>query len=368
MTEPREAEQDPIYMVAADWLVRLRQPDLSLSDTLSWQRWMDQDPRHRQAFLDLEEVWEKLGAVPTQPQSAPEALKADNYDGSVSVSAWMARRMHSEGRSRQPWRLTRLFALGSALPHPMRWAAAAVVLTLVAFGSLPALIAGRQQVRTFETAVGQNASVRLSDGSEVHLGGHTRIDVSLNAQLRQIDLLSGEAFFVVARDRARPFKVRAGSATVTAVGTEFNVRRSQDRVTVSVLEGRVLVQPMAPLLPIAWFPGSRAVGSAEAVSSGQRSTVTGRGAESTQAVGDASSAVAWQQGRLAFEAEPLRDVVQDVNRYADKPIVIADERIGNLQVTGTVAEANIMGWVGSLEAAFGIHADIQSDRIVLRQQ
>jgi transmembrane sensor len=63
MIDPREAERDPIYMVGAEWLVRLRQPGLSLSDTLSWQRWMDQDPRHRQAFSELEEVWEKLGAV-----------------------------------------------------------------------------------------------------------------------------------------------------------------------------------------------------------------------------------------------------------------------------------------------------------------
>jgi len=356
MIEPGvDIERDPIHAVAADWLIRLQQPDLSLEDTLDWQQWMAEDPRHRQAFRALEQVWEKLDSVPTQPRPAAEALSADAYDGSVSVSAWRAQ------PAPPPWHARR------------RWALAAVLLltlTCVAVGSVvaPPLLVSLPQGKTFETAVGQNATVRLSDGSEVQLGGHTRLTVSLGPNLRQIDLLSGEADFVVARDRTRPFRVRAGTATVTAVGTEFNVRRSDDRVVVSVLEGRVLIQPMVPVLPLTWIPASRAVGSAEPVSSGQRSTVNRRGVESTQTVGDAASAVEWQRGRMAFEAEPLRYVVQDVNRYADKPIVIADARTGDLRVTGTVTEANILGWVNSLGAAFGIHADIQSDQIVLRQQ
>ena len=69
---------------------------------------------------------------------------------------------------------------------------------------------------------------------------------------------------------------------------------------------------------------------------------------------------------MAFEAEPLRYVIQDVNRYSQRPIVIADARLGDLQITGTVFQTNVLGWVQSLEAAFGIHADIQADRITLR--
>jgi transmembrane sensor len=328
-----------------------------LADTQNWQRWMAEDPRHSQAFRELEKLWEDFDALPAQPHATPAELTADRYDGSLPVSAWRRQQI----------------PIFRGWNHPGRWAWAAVMLltlTCIGFGGVlaPRLTSALSDGKTFDTAVGQNATVRLSDGSEVQLGGHTRLRVSLTAHLRQIDLLSGEAFFVVAKDPARPFTVRAGNATVTAVGTEFNVRRSDDRVTVSVLEGRVLIQPMAPLLPIAWLSPSRAVGSAKPLASGQRSTVTGHGTESIQSVSDTSSAVAWSQGRLAFEAEPLRYVVQDVNRYTDKPILIADDRTADLQVTGTVAESNILGWINSLQAAFGIHADIQSNQIVLRQQ
>lgn len=125
---------------------------------------------------------------------------------------------------------------------------------------------------------------------------------------------------------------------------------------------------MVPLVPRPWIPASPAIVSAEPGSAGQRSTVSRHGVELTQPVADASSAVEWQHGQLAFEAEPLRYVVQDFNRYSEKPIVIADEHTGDLRVTGTVTEGNITGWGNSLEAAFGIHADIQSNQIVLRHQ
>jgi transmembrane sensor len=355
MAERRvDPERDPIYAVAADWLVRLHQSEVSLEDTLAWQQWMEQDSRHRESFRALEETWEKFDDVPVPGDPEPKALREDLYTGSQPVSAWNAR--PAPRYRRHPWRL----ALAAML-------LLAVICVVATRALAPRLLADLSEGKTYETAVGQNATIRLADGTEVQLGGHTQLSVSLSAHLRQIDLLQGEAYFAVAKDRSRPFLVRAGTATVTAVGTEFNVRRSDDRVVVSVLEGRVLVQPMVPILPVSWVPASRALGSAAPVDAGQRSTVNRHGDESTQAVGDTASAVQWQHGRMAFEAETLRYVVQDVNRYADKPIVIADARTGDLRVTGTVTEANILGWINSLEAAFGIHADIESDRIVLRR-
>ena len=348
-----DADRDPVYAVAADWLSRLQQRRLTLEETLAWQDWMSQEPRHRQAFAELEELWEKFDSVPVPDPVSPQALRADTYDGSVPVSHWVA-----QPRT-VPLRNGRRLALAAML---------LIALTSLGVGSLfaPSIVTNSGEGRTYATAVGQNENIRLADGSSVQLGGSTRLRVMMGPRLRQIDLLAGEACFDVAQDRTRPFSVRAGSATVTAVGTEFNVRRSDDRVVVSVIEGRVLVQPMSSVVPISWLPATVALGSAAPLSAGQRTTLNRRGLESTQTVSDASSAVAWQHGRLAFESEPLRYVVQDVNRYASKPIVLADARMGDIRVTGTVTETNIIGWINSLQAAFGIRAQIDADRIVLR--
>ncbi len=354
MSKPStELEQDAIDTAAAEWLLRLRQPHLTLEETLAWQQWLAQDPRHETAFRALEELWDKFGSMPTPAPVSPEALRADTYDGSMSVSAWQAQPRAHPARNSRRWALAAMFL---------------IALTCVIGGSVVthSMLGHLSNDRTFETAIGQNASVTLADGSTIQMGGDTKLFVVLRPRFRQIELLQGEACFQVARDPARPFRVRAGAATVTAVGTEFNIRRSDDRVVVSVLEGRVLVQPMTPVIPISWIPSSRTFGPAAPLAAGQRTTVDRRGMESTQPVGDSSSAVSWQHGRMAFEAEPLRYVIQDVNRYAQRPIVIADARLGDLRITGTVTEANVLGWVRSLEAAFAIRADIQPDKIVLR--
>jgi hypothetical protein len=83
------------------------------------------------------------------------------------------------------------------------------------------------------------------------VGSHNgALEVRPSENLRAVEHTKGEALFKVAKDPARPFKVRAGDATIIAVGTEFNVERDSDRAVVSVTEGRVVVKPVDGLLPV----------------------------------------------------------------------------------------------------------------------
>src|SRR5436190_4509336 len=91
MNERRpDPEWDPIYAAAADWLSRLQQPNVTLEETLAWQQWMAQSPRHSVAFHELEKLWEKFGSLGTPQGPAPDTLSVDRYDGSVTVSTWKA--------------------------------------------------------------------------------------------------------------------------------------------------------------------------------------------------------------------------------------------------------------------------------------
>src|SRR5690606_35324362 len=83
---------------------------------------------------------------------------------------------------------------------------------------------------------------RLSDGSRITLGAGSRIRVDYTAAARRLTVEAGEAFFAVARDPQRPFVVHAGSGTITALGTAFNVRSLAGRVVVTVVEGKVEVE------------------------------------------------------------------------------------------------------------------------------
>jgi transmembrane sensor len=363
MAEPiNTPEYDAIEFAAAEWIVRLQQSGLSLDEVSEWQRWMRSDERHAAVFERLEELWGKFDAIEVPPHPSSRALSCDAYDASVPVGEWL----------RSDRGASKTFDAQRRYPKRAFAAAACAALACVAVTAGALYRGGMRQTQLarqmIETAVGENRSVTLADGSSVALGGHTRMSFSLRANVREIVLEDGEAFFAVAKDPSRPFQVHAGNATVTAVGTEFDVRRSDDRVTVAVVEGRVMVQPMAPVMPVSWLPASRPVGHAAALAAGQRTTVNRNGVESTSELTNAQSVVEWQDGQLAFEGESLRYVVQDVNRYASKPIVIADEKTATLRFTGTISNSNVLGWVKSLQPAFGVRAEVEPNRIVLRKE
>jgi transmembrane sensor len=199
------------------------------------------------------------------------------------------------------------------------------------------------------------------------LGGNTRLEVALSKHLRSIELSRGEAFFVVAKDRSRPFTVHAGDATVTAVGTRFNVHRDSDRAVVAVTEGRVVVDPAPHFLPVTLLREFKPKLRPVRLNAGEQTTAGSAGIEEVSKLEDPSATTAWQTGRLAFRLQPLRYVLEDVNRYAAKPIVLEDESVGSRTITGTVSLGEIAGWIGSLERAFGLVAIEEPERIVLRK-
>jgi transmembrane sensor len=99
---------------------------------------------------------------------------------------------------------------------------------------------------------------------------------------------------------------------------------------------------------------------------GQQTTAGSAGIAEPSQVEDPAAATAWQSGRLAFHLQPLRYVLEDVNRYASKPIVLEGATLGALVITGTVERENITGWVSSLERVFDLEAIEENDRIVIR--
>ena len=331
---PTDIELDPVHLAAADWLLRLQDQDLSIEDTLAWQAWLSESPENARAFAHLEEVSQVLRSMSVPPVPAAEELARDRYDASVPLRDWRPR------------------------PRPLRWitfalaALAAGIAFTIVFLKSPA-------PDTFSTAVGETLNVTLSEGSTIALGGDTRIEVELTKQARTIELRKGEALFTVAKEASRPFKVRVGDATIVAVGTAFDVQRDSDRAVVSVTEGRVLVEPTTHLLPRLHIVR---------LDAGQQTITGSAGIEEPTRVEDPTAATSWRTGRLEFRLQPLRYVLEDVNRYATKPIVLEGEALGAIQITGTVERANISGWIGSLELAFDLRATEEADRIVIRSR
>jgi transmembrane sensor len=194
-----------------------------------------------------------------------------------------------------------------------------------------------------QTAVGEQRSVTLADGSVVFLNTNSELKLRWTAGERHIDLLRGEARFQVAKNSARPFVVATPEATVRAVGTVFNVRTGEATTQVAVLEGRVKVNaiPAESAAEINPPPGRQSAARPRGaparpdvmLAAGQRAAVTSDGIESE--VGPPIERVAaWTERRLVFRGDPLRAVVAEFNRYRLQALILDDPSLAEIRING----------------------------------
>jgi len=189
------------------------------------------------------------------------------------------------------------------------------------------------------TATGETRIVSLDDGSLVHLSAHSAIAIRYSAGERRLALLAGEAFFQAAPDAARPFVVEAAGATVTALGTAFDISlRDAAHADVAVIEHSVAV----------------ASADARKIVEEGRQTSFGAGTPIAEpARADLFKVGGWRRGRLIFEDEPLTSVLATLARY-HSAYVFATPGTRGLRVTGTFDAANPAGAIRALEASLGL--------------
>ncbi|TDF86437.1 DUF4974 domain-containing protein [Pseudomonas sp. H9] len=205
-----------------------------------------------------------------------------------------------------------------AVPRRPRWGralAASLVLALVGYGSwqqAPAILAD------YHTGVGQQQRITLADGSHVLLNSGSALSVDFSDAQRRVKLKAGEALFEPASD-PRPFIVEAGDETVQGNDAVFSVRRHGSQNSVVIAQGEAQV--------------------------GQRTL---------QASADANAQMAWQRGKLIFNGKPLREVLSELERYQHGRIVLSDQQLGALQVSGVFDLNDPQGLLHTLEQRYAL--------------
>lgn len=313
---------------AALWTWRLDAGPLSDADSQAYETWQRQDPRHRRAMEELSKVWLALDGL-------AEAKRGEKI---ATFTAAQRRGVHS---------------------RQQRWWFAAAASILLAIGAVLWLRQG-SEIQTLSTAVGQQRNVTLADGSIVSLNTNTILETDLSRHLRQIYLRKGEAHFQVAHDRSRPFLVHAGDAVVRAVGTEFEVRLHADQhVEVVVNEGRVEVQDAGTSGRGVVLPTVRALSAGQALS-----TASADYAVTPVTPAQLSSELAWREGAIVFDGEPLSEAIAEIERYTDARIIVTDAHTAALPVGGRFRTDDMQGFFDGLQAALPVSIRRTPDGLV----
>lgn len=279
---------------ATAWLARLQRDDVTEHDASEFEAWLAAAPAHGAAYRRALTLWHEF-------ESRADEVLAELADD--------ARRPAPRRAPTRRW----LVAGGG-------FAMAAGLAVAV----LPSLVA-QTEAQTYATGKGERKRITLADGSLVDLNAETRLSVSFNRSARQVVLGDGQAIFDVTHDERRPFTVAAANRIVRVVGTQFDVRNRQGELTVTVAGGKVQVRPATSETP----------GRAFLLTPGQRLEIGRTGVEKLRAV-DAQEALGWRAGRLVYRAEPLANVVADLNRQFPEQIEIADPELGKLPITGVI--------------------------------
>lgn len=330
---------DSVTREAAAWFARLRADDVSEADRVRFRRWLEADPRHRDAYAGFERFWSATGEY-----AADEEVATAVHTAEIEAEVASGETPDDAGADRPRQR--------------RRWLPAAVAACVLA-AATALLWQPLQEYRgIYATAVGEQRSIPLADGSRVMLNTDTRIRVDYGEQTRTVHLSHGQAYFRVARDVERPFLVETRNGSVRAVGTEFEVYENDGRVVVTVLEGSVAVSERADR------DGNEVSGAEpppEKILQARERVALAAGTTPETVVPldpePLERSVAWTSGRVVFDDEPLASAVAEINRYTRRRVVIGDERLASLHISGVFRVGDVGDFVHSLGEYFSLQVE-----------
>ncbi|WP_346320560.1 FecR domain-containing protein [Chitinophaga sp. YIM B06452] len=222
-------------------------------------------------------------------------------------------------------------------------------------------IAGQaDEYNTIQTPNGGEYKVMLSDGTAVWLNAASTITfpVAFTGSERRVSI-SGEAYFEVARNPRKPFKVEANGAVVEVLGTHFNVSAyPADAIHhATLLEGKIRLMKDAESVLLKPGQQARFGENAPAIS-----VTTPENAE---------DAVAWKSGTFNFNNLDLATVMNQVSRWYNVDVRYEGGK-PQASIVGVMNRSTDLATVlKSLELTSGVHFTLEKGpergTIIVRQ-
>lgn len=284
---------------AASWAARLDGGTLSAKEARQLEAWLNASPAHEPLLQEILSLQGEVGAEIRAMVVTEQLAQSDNPVKTILHRGWT-------------------------------WAAVAAAASLALIFFWP-----ETAPQELTTVAAQRESVTLEDTTQVDLNAHTTLAVKMSGKERFVRLANGEAYFNVAKEASRPFRVETPAGVILVTGTAFNVRMDPSgTMEVTVLEGTVRVRAGAEELSLKpaeqlWFDGTQP--RVRGLDESSRSDV-----------------IAWRRGRIVFDQTPIRTALEQFARYHDRPISV-DASAEGLRLGGQFKLDNFDGFLRDLE-------------------
>ena len=269
-----QIQADP-QQEALEWFSRLRQPGCDERERQAFGRWC-QDPRNAHAYAELEACWQQLQPSPARPRPQQPNTK----------------------RSRRGLGLALLFLL---------------LLDALAYLYWPLM---QRLGSELYTDAGERRSVRLADGSTLHLDSASAMNVDLRARTRVLQLVQGQVYLEVKLD-GRALEVQVDDTRIQVFGTRLMVARHAGHDELVVFNGKAMIVQGA---------------DQRLVAAGERVTFNEARIEPVHKA-DVKAADAWRMGQLRARDMPLGEVIERLASYQGRRVWMMDEQTAYRRVS-----------------------------------
>ncbi|MGC4035763.1 MAG: FecR domain-containing protein [Chitinophagaceae bacterium] len=207
---------------------------------------------------------------------------------------------------------------------------------------------------TISTPAGGIYQLVLPDGSKAWLNAKSsiRYPTEFSTAERRVQI-SGEVYFEVAKNAAKPFIVKVNDlAEVRVLGTHFNVNAYQDEAEIktTLLEGAVNISMGADkclLIP------------------GQQAKIDKKGKIKRVNDADLDEAVAWKNGSFLFNSSGLEQIFRQVSRWYNLQIVY-EGKIPDDKFSGRISRSiNLASFLKYLRWS-DIHFVLDGDKLIVK--
>ncbi|WP_158557191.1 FecR family protein [Mucilaginibacter conchicola] len=210
-------------------------------------------------------------------------------------------------------------------------------------------------MNTVSTPRGGQYQVILADGTKVWLNSVSSLKypVSFDGNTRTVEL-AGEGYFEVAKNKNKPFIVKANGNSIEVLGTHFDISAySDDRtVTTTLLEGSVRLRKGDATAML--IPGQQGI------------SVSGSEGFNVQEA-NTEQAIAWKNGLFMFSNADIRTIMKQASRWYDVDVEYLDNLKGK-EFGGKISRyKDISELMHNLELTGTIHFKVEGRRVIVMQ-
>ncbi|TWI97537.1 FecR family protein [Mucilaginibacter frigoritolerans] len=210
---------------------------------------------------------------------------------------------------------------------------------------------------TLSTPRGGQSSVTLSDGTVAYLdaGSSIKFPVLFSGNERRV-AITGQVYFDVVHNAAKPFKVDVKGQTIEDIGTSFNINAYDDEpvIKTTLLSGSIKISKGSKSATL--VPGQQAI------------TLLSMDAIHVKDV-DTEEAKAWKEGYFLFNNEKLESVMRKISRWYDVDVVYPEGQKLDVEYWGSITRyGNVSKVLNMLQITGDVKFRVDGKRIIVSKK